>query len=219
MDIAGVVHTTVMTATALLLLAALWHDQRRGILLSCLGAACVAPVLAVLFAGDTEAVLGSEGMVEAITEGILLAILIRAIPLRSPWMVAAAALLLLEELDYGQVVFGFETPAFLIPPDSRSEKLNFHNAWFAGLWRAVPIGGMLLLALPRERLPSWVDHLRLPRFHRAAWLGVALAIPLALGVNTWLGHRAADESFELAMVCLVCASWIIPSRRSHDPRP
>ncbi len=162
--------------------------------------------------------LGTEGLAEAVTEGAVLAVLVRAIAVRNPWMIVGAALILVEELDYGQVLLGFQTPEFLVPDGSNSTQLNYHNTYLSGVWRIVPTAAVLLLSIRSQRLNGIIERWRLPTFHRFSWAGLVLALGLTVGIHAWLGHRIADEAFELAMVSLVYAAWIAP-RRDGSGRP
>lgn len=181
------------------------------------------PVLAAPFLGPWQiAVLGTEGVVEAITGGALLALLGSAIAVRNPWMIVGAAVILAEESDYGQHLLGFETPGFAWLDASRTEHMNFHNGPLSLLWRAVPLAAVLLLAVPSARLAGWLERWRFPAFGASAWAGIVLAIALAFGTTAWLGERFADESFELAVVTLVCATWIrsgVRARPGPSPQP
>lgn len=176
------------------------------------------PVLSAPFLGPWQtAILGTEGAVEAVTEGGLLALLGWAVLVRNPWMVVGAAWFLLEEIDYGQYFLSFETPGFAWLDGSRTDRLNFHNGPLSIVWRAVPLGVVLFSAVRAERVVAWRERWRFPAFGATAWTGGALAIVLAFAVAAWLGERIADEAFELAMVSLVCATWV-KARAGVRPR-
>ena len=168
--------------------------------------ALAALVLPPLLGQWNAFIFGAEGLMEALTAGILLGILLQSVRLRAPWILFASLLLLLEELDYGQVLFGFSKPSWNILEETST--LNFHNTSLSLLWRAVPLGGIVVLSLPAVRQWPLTQHLRLPHFHATTWRGV---IPLLIGtlaIGLVHGERMADESFEWAAVTLVMAMWL-----------
>jgi hypothetical protein len=170
--------------------------------------------LLLIFGAENAAWCGKEGWLEVATEGVLLYGVGLGLLRRNPWIFLGAALLLVEELDYGQVLFGFQTPALLEQLGSRSDNLNFHNLpGIDGAWRWVPMLALLALALwPRPPL-------RLPKLHRAtAW---ALGLTLALSVPTVLlaGGDLWNESFELALAALVLFGWQAANVDRAPPPP
>src|SRR5262245_38397444 len=103
------------------------------------GATVVLPVLVapLPFAG---AISGHQGAIEAITEGLLAALLVRSVVERRLLIGLGAAVFLAEEVDYGQVFLHFATPEPVLRLGSRSDQLNFHNlAWLHPLWRLAPM--------------------------------------------------------------------------------
>lgn len=152
-------------------------------------------------------VFGKEGLAEACTEGLLLAICIRAGRERQILMALAAFVLLAEELDYGQVLLGFETPAFLRPQGSRSTQLNYHNFGMAqSMFRLVPAALVLMLAT--RRFDGMAERFRLPTLDVTAKPALVLSIAAAVLVGTLHSHdRVADELVELLAVGVVANAW------------
>lgn len=130
----------------------------------------ISPLVLAPFPDLRELVLGKEQPVEVLTEGILLAVVIRW--RRSRWIVLPAVLLLLEEVDYGQVFLPFPTPEWILElPGNRSDNANLHNVTpFDGLWRMGPLLGVLLLSLRPwpERLERLARRLSLPHIEPLA---------------------------------------------------
>jgi hypothetical protein len=173
-----------------------------------------APISRLLF--------GKEGIIEAITEGTLLALVVFALRHRL-WAFAAGTFVLLgEEWDWGQRLHGIPTPRVLLDWGSRSTQLNFHNVppW-DGLWRVVP----LLLVVACARRPwRWNEplarRLGLPSFQRG--LPLLLLLTLTLSVLAWpvAGEFAVDEVAEAVLVVLAAASVVAgPSTPRSPTRP
>ncbi len=166
------------------------------------GALVAAPLLvrAAWFAG-------TEGLLEAVTEGVLLALVVAGVG-RSAWIAVAAAVLLAEELDWGQLLLGFGTPAWVADLGSRSDRLNFHNLdaldW---LWEPVPVVLLFVLAGARGRVRALADRLRLPEVHGSLRWGVLSLVLLAAPTAMVAGGRAFDEASELVLVLLVWCCW------------
>lgn len=187
---------------------------RSGRFVALAGITILAPIPFVL--AGAHSWTDREGGIEAVTAGILAGLFVLGVRHRSPWITIAALLLLLEELDYGQVLLGFETPEWHAALPSRSGKLNFHNIrWLDWLWEPLPIYTVSFLALPlRGRLLAFADRLRAPRFHRRIF--VAIAVAAACGLVTWWITRELDEIAELTQVAIVAATWLRPGR-GKDP--
>jgi hypothetical protein len=207
-------HLVILLATAILLVGGLrtriGATPRATYLL--IGAIAGLPVLLGVLPGTVEHMItGKEGLLEALTAGVLLALVVLGTRARSPWVLLGAGLLLLEELDYGQVWLGFGSPAALEEAGSSSGNFNSHNLpVFEALWRVVPLVAVVALAT-RERWPVALtllaDKVRLPRLDPGLLPGLAM---LAVGVvATWrlAGEGRADEAGELAIVALVAVSW------------
>lgn len=156
-------------------------------------------------------IVGKEGLAEILTEGLLLALVVRALRERQPWIVVGAALLFLEEVDYGQWLFALPTPEILDALGSKSGNLNTHNLPLVEiLWRLGPLLAVVALALRArwpESLRSLAAEARLPHLH--PWL--AGAAPLlhacALVSAALLGDNRVDEARELGDVLLVALAW------------
>lgn len=117
-----------------------------------------------------------EGPLEHLTHGVLLVALLGhlarlAVPgaRRLPHLFPALLCLvfLLEEIDYGQVYLGFDTPPLLRPLTGRSDHLNFHNTTIADA--LIPaFYGTYLIVLPLlarwERWRIWIRRIRLEPF-------------------------------------------------------
>lgn len=162
----------------------------------------------LLLLGDDPAWSGKEGWIEAATEGVLLYGLGLGIVRRNPWVALGAALLLLEEVDYGQLFFNdWPTPALLGELGSRSGRLNTHNIpGVDAAWRLVPALGLLGLSLwqrPRFGLPS---------LHRSTAVGLGLTLALSLPTLWLAGGDLWNESFELALATLAVLGWVAVDR-------
>ncbi|MDP2316683.1 MAG: hypothetical protein Q8P41_27560 [Pseudomonadota bacterium] len=156
----------------------------------------------------TGLLFGTECLVEAITEGGLLALFLAAVRRRGGWVAAAALLLLLEELDYGQVLLGFGTPDWHGSLPTRSGRLNFHN--LRGLdwaWQPLPIVAVALLSTSHAAVERVAVRFQLPRFHPRVRIGLVVALAAALVTAGTLGARAGNEVFELGLVAVVWAAW------------
>ncbi len=198
---------------ALLLVAAVliswWRPASTRALCLGVGALVALPVAVVVVWPEETLFTGTEGVLEAVTEGVLLALVVRGVRERAGWIALPAGVLLAEELDWGQLVFGFATPGWMDGLGSRSDQLNFHNVraldW---LWEPLPLLVLVVLAGAGAGVRRWADRLRLPVFDGGLRWGVLALV--ALGVPTfWLGGgRRFDESSELVMVLLVWVCWV-----------
>lgn len=173
-----------------------------------LGALVALPIPVALVWPDEALVTGTEGVLEAVTEGVLLALVVRGLRERSGWIAVPAAVLLAEELDWGQLVFGFRTPGWMAGLGSQSDQLNFHNLrgldW---LWEPLPLLVLVALAGATGGVRRWADRLWLPVVDGSLRWGVASLVVLA-GPCHWLaGGRRFDEASELVMVLLVWVCW------------
>jgi len=169
-------------------------------------------------------VVGKEGVVEALTEATLLLWVGAAVRARMPLLAALAALLFLEEVDYGQVFFGFETPGWIAALSPTSDRTNFHNIPALDvLWRL----GLLvsLWALSLRAIAARLQGARIvPVFatHHAYFLGLLALGALAQAIA---GDRVADELHELAAVWGAWALWRRPpppagaAHRARRARP
>lgn len=146
-------------------------------------------------------VVGPEGVVEALTAGLLVGLAVRGRKVK--WLAAAAGVLLLEELNYGQVLLGFETPAFLGPVPATDGQLNFHDNALGGLWMLIPL--LSLLAVSRR--PALAERFSLPHFHPWTWTGITALLVLTPLVSFLAGGQVANEGFELGAVALVTLAW------------
>ncbi len=154
--------------------------------------------------------LATEGPAEVLTEGLLFGFLLRAARVKDGWAAIAALLVLGEELDWGQVLLGFDTPAWVHQFESRSDRLNFHNlGWTDALWKPIPV----LIILARASFPQFFpEQLRLPRFHSRTGLALLCLLP-GLALARSLGDpRTTNELGELALVLWVLLAWVEPSR-------
>lgn len=156
-------------------------------------------------------VLGKEGLVEAVTAGLLGGVVWQAVRSRQGWLGLGAVAVLLEELDYGQWFSRLATPEWLAAAGSNTGNLNTHNLPYLGAaWRLVPLGACIALAL-RDRWPSSLDdlgeRLHLPRLH-ASFAAAAPALLVLAGASALLASGdAADEAAELSAVALVALAW------------
>lgn len=203
-------HLALLVISALLV--ARWRPVPSRALALAVGALVALPLPLVAIWPDEALITGTEGVVEAVTAGVLLALFVRGVRARAPWIALPAVVLLAEELDWGQLVFGFATPPWVAALGSRSDQLNFHNLdgldW---LWEPLPLVILLVLAGARGQVRAWADRLGLPLFAASLRWGV-LALAL-FGVPTALfaGGRRFDEASELVMVLLVWTCWAQPS--------
>ncbi len=207
-------HLVIALASAVLLTS--WLRARTGSMPQsvyvALGAVAALPLLLAPLPRGVELLLaGKEGVIEALTAGALLALGTLGVQRRAPWVAVGAGLLLLEEVDYGQMWLGFGSPAALAEVGSHSGSFNSHNLpVIEVLWRVIPLAAVLFLALrdhwPRA-LRGIADRLALPRLDGGLWAGVAALLVATLGTWALAGERRADESAELAVVCLVGMAW------------
>lgn len=185
------------------------------------GALAFLPFPAAWLLGSRAAIAtGTEGVTEAITSGILLALVAQSIRHRWPVIAVAACLFFLEEVDYGQLYLGYATPDWILALGSRSDRSNLHNLpaldW---AWRLLPVLGVVVLSRRPLRF-EWAERLltrvRLPRLHHHTWIGLAVAYAGAGLSMLWVGERAGDEALELSLVAVTfCAlPWDSEKRRS-----
>lgn len=192
----------VLLATALA--ARTWSTPPKSPLAASLLVLLPVPAGLLLPVAWTDWLCGTEGAVEALTEGLLLGLALRALRHRQPWLALSACLLLLEEIDYGQKLFPIATPDFLLALPSQSDAFNFHNLPGNGLWRLLPVVGLLALSRPPGPL---VTRLRLPEFSTEVRLALLALVPLSIATLLLSSPREFNESFELAAVALVVAGW------------
>lgn len=156
-------------------------------------------------------VAGKEGLAELLTEGVLLALVVRAARERQPWIVVGAALLFLEEVDYGQWFLALQTPEVLGELGSKSGNLNTHNLPFVEiLWRLGPLLAVVALSLRArwpESLRGRAEAARLPRLHPFLAGAAPLLHVCALISAAILGDHRVDEARELGDVLLVTLAW------------
>ena len=168
-------------------------------------------------------VFGKEGVIEAITEGLLLWIVVKAIAIRQPWMILGALFILLEEIDYGQLFFSMPTPDWLLEiPENRSQTINFHNiSNFYLLWTLVPIAA--IVALSFDRVHQKFSGFNLPRFQHATWQGL-LFTAIFHEVFTKLTSVSADsylsvatnELYEWTLIAIVSLGWLAQKNASSS---
>ena len=191
----SILHAIILSLVASALVARPLPSTRRASLLA--GAMVACPLVGVVLPGNIDAFcFGKEGLLEAFTEGGLLAAIVLGTRSRAWWLVIPACILFLEEIDYGQLFLQFQTPAWLASlPDNRSTQVNFHNLPVTdALFRLVPLLGLFLL--------SWTQR----GFARFGAHGAALAIALSVVVIPFRGHRIWDEAIEFALVGVVLVS-------------
>lgn len=163
--------------------------------------------------------LETEGLVEALTELLLVGLAFAGIRRRSWWIVLGALVLVAEEVDYGQRLFGFETPTLVDQLSPRNDRMNLHNIpyleWF---WRPLPpILVALLGRRPWPRGEPLLVRWGAPAFHVDAWQGLLLAV-IGTALCARLEHRASNEALELAMVLVVACAWRPPARARNALR-
>lgn len=207
-------HLVILVAFAILLVG--WFrahaGQARRTTYLLLGAMAGAPVIFSALPGDLELLIcGKEGVLDALTGGVLLALVVLASGRRAPWVLAGALMLLLEEVDYGQWWLGYASPPVLAELGLHPGNFNTHNLPVVdALWRLLPLTVVGLLAA-RDRWPALLarqlDRLRLPRLAPGLFLGGATLIIGALATVVFAGEARADESVELAVVAVVAVSW------------
>ncbi len=156
-------------------------------------------------------VLGKEGLVEAVTAGILAGLVWQAARSRQAWVGLGAVAVLLEELDYGQWFSRLATPEWLAAAGSGSGNLNTHNLpYFEAAWRLLPLGCCVALAL-RDRWPppclQLGQSLGLPKLHPSLAAVVPVLLVLAGASALLVSGDAADEAAELSAVMLVALAW------------
>jgi hypothetical protein len=103
-----------------------------------------------------------------------------------------------EELDWLQPLFGYPTPPVLAALGSRTTAANAHNLpVLGGLWRVVPLLGLLLACGLR--------HPALPRLSH--WTGAASLALFGALIAGGGKARALDEAVELGLVLAVWLGW------------
>ena len=172
------------------------------------GLATFLPLLTLVISPpNRNLVIGTEGIIEAITAGLLLATVGLALRFRLPLLALGAFLILLEELDYGMPLYGYPDPAVMQSYGLLPRRFNFHNAAGQGLWRVVPFVIMLLLSRPR--VYALARRLALPNLHPQTWYALPVMFIGGFATWYWLGPRAVDESVELALVGVFLSGWAV----------
>jgi len=144
---------------------------------------------------------GKEGLGEALTVGVLVALGIRGVR-EAPGVAVCAAALLLEELSWFQPLLDYPTPAPLATLGSTASAANLHNIPALDFaWRAGPVAVVAALAVwPRARRG-------LPHLDRSALIGLGgLLLGTAL-LSLGLPEEPLDEALELGLVLLVWLAW------------
>jgi hypothetical protein len=189
------------------------HGSRAGYLL--LGAVAGLPLLTLGLSPATRAyVVGTEGLVEAVTEGLLAGVALRAGRRRYWGMALGALLLFVEEINYGFLFVpggGPATPSWLA---SRSGQFNFHNTpYLDWLWKPLPL--LLFFVWSHPRVPRWLsavrDRLGVPPLDPSWRWGLLTAFGLLAVVHRAVGPRAANEAAELAFVAVLAFAWPVAS--------
>ncbi len=184
--------------------------------------------MAAWLPGAADELCRKEGPLEHLTHGVLLAALLAhlarlAIPdhrLRHLLPSLLTLLFLLEEIDYGQVYLGFETPALLRPFTGRSDHLNFHNTTAADVLLPAFYGCYLIvlpLASHWERFRARVVRYRVaPLVPTVAWLFFVAA--LASYVLERAGYPGFDptEMLDLTAASLLLAAGLAPRLLFRD---
>ena len=205
----------IAVSLAILLLRRVDAHRPHERLVVILGALALLPLPTMLAPQKASAfIVGKEGLVEALTVAVLLALAALAWR-RSAWLFGLATLLLLaEELDYGQRLLRVALPSIQeAAPRARHGNFNFHNEPGLGAaFRIVPLLGAWVLSV-RERWPSGLvrlaDRVGLPALHRGVGWGLLLTL-VSAGLVAWLvGEGAADEAGELAAVAVVGAGLLL----------
>ncbi len=201
-------HAAILSSVALVF--AILHvtlprwRSRPGLATQLAALTVLAPVPFVLASPEEALWTGKEGVIEAISEGLLLFAAGVAIARRNVWVAVGAALLLLEEIDYGQLfISAIPTPESLERMGSWSSNLNSHNLPFLGAaWRLVPL--LAVLALSRMKAPP----LGLPRLHPVTTWAVVSALALSVPAVLLSGGDRWNESFELGLVAVAVTGWL-----------
>ena len=194
-----------MIATA----AAFWPllarpAPRCPIWLQCL---VVIAVVGAMMAPLPEWIFTKEGLVEAVAEGLLLALIAGALQDRQWLLALAATLLLAEELDYGVVLFDFDPFIVVGSADAGGQYFNSHNGATSALWRIIPVAGVLVLAT--RRLYAVTSRLKLPRLHATARPAMIITVLVSIAIGLLDStDRVADEVFELLAVAVVANTWL-----------
>lgn len=164
--------------------------------------------------GAAAFIAGKEGVIEALTAGVLLAAAWLARQRRA-WLFCAAALLILaEEFDFGQQFLSTPgAPAVEVSGGGPNGNFNVHDQrWLGRAFRLVPATGALLLS-QRERWPAPLRRLAvllgLPALHRRVGWGLLLALCGGVLVRQLGGEGVADEASELAVVAVVWAALLV----------
>jgi hypothetical protein len=181
------------------------------------------PIPIVLLMGPGESLLsGSEGVLEAITEGLLLCMVWRGSKERDLWLAIGAGVVFLEEIDYGQLWLSFATPDWLNSLSVRSSQANFHNIdgldW---IWRPLPMLAVLIFSrrpLSWKAIETFLTRVRLPVLDRRIVWGLLVAVAAIWPTMAMAGERRMNESLELALVALVFVAWQ-PGRNSGQQVP
>jgi len=200
------IHGDVWTALAVLLLLAVlltalahgYHVEEDGLV------------------ENLQAVLLAVSAVTATVRGVLL----REMPrLRGLYLVAAVvvAWVFLEEISYGQRLFGFATPAYFTAHNVQGE-VNFHNFANGAVEWAFAVAVVIVAGLAtigrRTRLGRWMP---LPRYSKlllvAGYVALWVGAKVAVNANPPFAHVTGadlDEVFELGLYGLL---WLLLVQR------
>lgn len=200
-------HLGVLLASAV---AALWVRWPPWSWKAILGGYAALVAVGWAVPGVGEVLNGKEGVAEALTEGVLLAWCVGAVRARLPIAAVIGAVLLLEEVDYGQLFLRFPTPELVDRLSATSDAMNFHNApWLDWIWRPGAFGLVWALSVPRVREHRWLRRpvaWGLPTF-RTLHCFFGYVLVLGMGTALLLGGAVVDELHEAAMVCGAFALW------------
>lgn len=178
---------------------------RSGVAAAC-GLLALTPIP---LAGAGPRLWGGEWFLEWLTEATLLAAVVLGGRTRS-WLVAVgAAVILAEELSWGQMIVSYRTPAWF-PVSDRSPEVNLHNhPGLDGLSRMGPAAAVFLAALAPKRVRSVLP------MARGAATGVVLALTGTFATRALVGEKAGDESLELALAAVAVVGWAAGLRESQ----
>ena len=155
-------------------------------------------------------VVEKEGGIEGLTEGVLLAWVVIAVRVRMPLALVASAILLLEEVDYGQIFVGYPTPEFVKGLSEKTESMSFHSIpALDPLWRLGSFISVWCLSGRWARTPLValkLARLGVPTFATAHGFFAAM-IAMALVVVSLRGDRVWDELHEVFIVMGAWALW------------
>ncbi|MCC6557007.1 MAG: hypothetical protein IT372_28990 [Polyangiaceae bacterium] len=176
-----------------------------------LGALLLRQVAPRLFLGLTC----KEGLMELVTLPVLLAAAAVAVDGAAngqsrgwAWAWAGSCLLVfLEEIDWGQLIFGFVTPAWARGATGRASTLNFHNTPASSVAFAVVVLGLFVLLPLMDRHPRLRPKLRARGVVAPSPVIAGSALITVFGVNlagVALGlERHLQEATELSLALLL----------------